>query len=351
VAQRSKEEYVRLAEDALMDLVRTEGAVLLREAEAKISDTRYPKIPTEVNPHHVTSARSNLLGRHWIKLSEPLDESNTRLLVLADDKGRRDQIRNATRRRKALHKRMEKWGRPRARYNNGLIGEAGERVARASLLDASPAGVRPVNPGAAEVRTMFGAPVPGGPLDSAAWVDQYDEHGQATGSILCPIEVKNIRHWVYPSSHELFQLLHKAALLQQANPAIEICPVLVTRKRSWTADRMSRDLGFRILDIHKQFVLPIADVLEDEVQELHDELGYTDLIRTDQADPTLTQIFAGTMRQGASRNAVSWRDAGAELGDHYETLRGRSLTQTHRTDAMIELRDEAENLGAWDGTW
>ena len=35
-------------------------------------------------------------------------------------------------------------------------------------------------------------------------------------------------------------------------------PLVITRKRSWSADRMSRDLGFRILDIHKQFVLPVA---------------------------------------------------------------------------------------------
>ncbi len=334
-----------------MDLVRKEGAILFREAEAKISDARWPTIPTQVNPHHLTTARSRLIQRDWIVLSDPIDDSGTRVLMPSDQKGRRSDIRDALRRRAALHKRMDKWARPTSRYRNGLIGEAGERVARKSLVAAAQPGVRPVNAGAAEVVALFGTPVPGGSLDSGAWVDFYDEYGQATGSILCPIEVKNIRHWIYPGSHELFQLLYKAAELQEAAPDLRICPVLVTRKRAWIADRMSRELGFRILDVHKQYILPIAEVTEEELAEVQQELGYQDLTRTDDVDPSLAQVFGGTMRSSAAHNADAWKVAGSQLGEHYGLLRDPGLSEAERAQGMEDLRDEAEWLGVREDRW
>jgi hypothetical protein len=290
VARYEPEDYVAFAERALMELIREEGAVLVREAEAKISDASWPSVPTPINPHHLTTARSRLLGRNWITLSAPFDPSGTRLMHPSDTRGKKEIIRVASKRKRALHGYMETWARATSRFPSGIIGEAGERVVRASFQLAAAHGVRPVQPGATQISRLFTEPVPGGPLDYAVWVDQLDEYGRSTGSILCPIEVKNIRHWIYPRSHELFQLLHKAALLQQQRPEIDICPVLITRKRSWTADQMTRDLGFRIFDLHKQFVLPIADVPEDRVHAVRTGLGYQDLTRSDTADPTMTTL-------------------------------------------------------------
>jgi hypothetical protein len=334
-------QYVQFAETALLELVRAEGAVLVREAEAKISDDRWPSIPTAVNPHHLTTARGNLLRKGLITLSAVFDASGTRLMHPVDDRGRKEVIRTASKRKRALHGYLETWARPTSRYPSGIIGEAGERVVRASLRAAAEHGVRPVQAGATEITRLFDNPVPGGALDGAVWVERLDEYGRATGSTLCPIEVKNIRHWIYPQSHELFQLLHKSALLQQQYVDIDICPVLVTRARSWTADQMSRDLGFRIFDVHKQFVLPIADVPEDRVDAVKTELGYKDLTRTDDADEVLTRLCRGSLITTSTSNATLWRSHGSKFSDHYEQLRDPGVTDTKRDGLMKELREAA----------
>jgi len=93
----SVEQYVEFAERALTELVRSECAVLWREAEAKISDQRWSSVPTPVNPHHLTTARAHLLARGWLQLSDPFDASNTQLLTPGDDHGRKDAVRTASR--------------------------------------------------------------------------------------------------------------------------------------------------------------------------------------------------------------------------------------------------------------
>jgi len=334
-----------------MELVRREGAVLLREAEAKISEQRWQTVPTSIDPHHLTTARQQLLQRGWLKLSPPIDASSTRLMHPSDERGKKRMISEASKRKRRLHGRMDKWARPTSRYPAGLIGEAGERVVRASLEAAALRGMRPVFPGGGEAAGLLGAPVPGGPLDAAAWADQLDEHGRSTGSVLCPIEVKNIRHWLYPIHHELFQLLHKSALLQRDNPDEPIHPVLITRKRAWITEQMSRDLGFRVIDLNKQFVLPTEDVDERQVEEVRQELGYTDLTRSDKADPALTSVLAGSVRTTAQTNAKLWREHGSKLVEHYEVLRSTSLSQRGRDAAMDELREAADENGSHDRPW
>jgi hypothetical protein len=351
LALHTPQEYVGFAERALIELVRAEGAVLVREAEAKISEARWPSVPTPVNPHHVTTARQRLLRRGWLELSSPIDASGTQFMHPSDQRGKKEMIRSAVKRKKRLHVRMQKWARATTRYPSGLMGEAGERVVRASLTDAAPHGTRPVNPGGGEVSSLLGEPVRGGPLDSAAWAEQLDEHGRSTGSVLCPIEVKNIRHWIYPPHYELFQLLHKAALLQAAHPDVPICPVLITRMRSWSTDQMSRDLGFRIVDVHKQFVLPTEEVDETHVEEVRQELGYADLTRSDTADPNLTNLLAGSIRTTSRPNAERWGEHGSKLSDHYEILRSTSLSQGERDAAMNTLREAADERGSHTRPW
>lgn len=351
MARYTPNEYVGFAERALMELIRGEGAVLVREAEAKISDERWPTVPTPVNPHHLTTARQRLLKRGWLELSAPIDASKTQFMHPADQRGKKEKIRAAVKRKKRLHVRMEKWARATERYPAGLIGEAGERVVRASLNEAAPYGIRPVSPGGGEVARLLGEAVSGGPLDAAAWAEQLDEHGRSTGSVLCPIEVKNIRHWIYPLHSELFQLLHKAALLQQAHPEVPICPVLITRMRSWSADQMSRDLGFRVIDLHKQFVLPTEDVYEEQVEEVRRELGYADLTRSDTADQNLTKLLGGSVRTTSRPNSERWQEHGSHLAEHYEALRPSSLSQRDRGAAMDELREAADENGSRTRSW
>src|SRR4051794_26649201 len=90
-----------------------------------------------------------------------------------------------------------------SRHPQGLIGPLASGVVRRSLRAAAAtgSGIRPAPPGDGEVNELLGS-ASGGALDSAAWVDAYDEYGRRAvgGSVLCPIEVKNVRHWIYPNA-------------------------------------------------------------------------------------------------------------------------------------------------------
>ncbi len=87
-------------------------------------------------------------------------------------------------------------------------------------------------------------------------------------------EVKNLRSWIYPSAEELYQLLHKAVVLQIARPEQPIVPVFVCRKAHQTTFWMSYQLGFVTIDMDIQFV---GDVEEDELLEVRNELYFRDL--------------------------------------------------------------------------
>lgn len=339
------EKYIEFGEAALVDLLRQEHAVLWAEAQAKISDTRWPTVPTSVDPHHMTTARANLLKGNRIAetTSKTRGGRQVPVLHLADTKGIRTNVERAAARKRALMATLNSWVTPRPGYKLGLVGTAGERVAHASLLAAAPHGLRIERPEGGEVANLLGAAVEGGPLDNAFWATIVSPVGLPVDTVLCPVEVKNIRHWVYPNADELHQLLHKAALLQIRHPDVNICPILITRKKSYTANLMSRELGFRILDIHKQFVLPIADVDPTALNAIQTQLGFADLKAHDQADEVLTKALA-SVPSTALQNASQWRTYGPELVEHFEALRG-GLSPAQEHTAMEELRNAVRELG------
>ncbi len=71
-----------------------------------------------------------------------------------------------------------------------------------------------------------------------------------------PIEVKNVRHWLYPTHPEPFQLLHKAAGLASAHPEHPVLPILICRKAHYRTLQMAHDVGFLIFQTHHQYVRP-----------------------------------------------------------------------------------------------
>lgn len=73
-------------------------------------------------------------------------------------------------------------------------------------------GIQPARPDAGEVTKLLNTDLPGS-LDSAGY--SVPLVGGVPGEpITVMIEVKNIRGWMYPHSVEIYQLLHKACVLQ-----------------------------------------------------------------------------------------------------------------------------------------
>jgi len=351
--RRSEDDYKELAKNALLELVQEELAVGWQEAQARIADRRWRSAPLPINPHHMTNARNELIATGRLRVSSDPARTGTAIELLhpGDDRGIRDRIRTAGRHKRNLLSRVEVWARSTSRYRQGLVGTAAERVVRRSIARVGTAGIRPLVEGDREVATFLGAPIVGGPLDSAAWVDQLDHYGRAEGSVLCPIEVKNVRHWLYSNAAELYQVLFKAARLQEQHPDLDICPVIFCRRCAYDTDMgMSKDLGFRVLEVRRQFILPVAAAPESEVEEVNQALGY-DLERTDSPHESVVSVLRGTMRTGAARNAARWKTNGAQLGELYEPLRRTNLRGRARATALRQLHDAASELENARGGW
>lgn len=156
------------------------------------------------------------------------------------------------------------------RHPHGLIGPAGEQAVRTGLLLSG--GLQPVHPDAGPVNKLLNVNLPGA-IDSAGFVVPLIK-GLPTQPITVPIEVKNIRGWIYPQSAELYQVLDKACLLQQAHPDQRILPVFVCRRAHITLFWMAQQLGFMVIEMGVQFV---GDVDETLMHEVRNELHFQDL--------------------------------------------------------------------------
>ncbi len=199
---------------------------------------------------------------------------------------------------------------------------------------------------------MFGEDVPGGPLDNGATLQLVDEKGFPTGSVVVPIEVKNRRDWIYPEAPELHQLLSKAAALQRTYPHLRFAPVLVCRRAQYTTFVMAKALGFYVVALCRQFLLPTPDVPQEKVDEVCQELGY-DLEMRDVEFPRLVRQLTDTFPRFAARTAERWARNGPALEELFTEIR-KEGRQQRRSELMGVLRDEASELAGADqeqGGW
>jgi hypothetical protein len=168
--------------------------------------------------------------------------------------------------------------------------------------------------------------------------------------VAVPIEVKSVRDWIYPTSKELFQLLHKAARIQQAAPSALVLPVLVCRKAHYTTFRMAQQVGFFVIDLLVQYVSAAAGP-EEHVAEVRNELGLSDIRTEIEVDERLVRRFRNTLPGSAESLATRWRST-VEDGRMLPTfdLMRRNLTYQERQAKTRELRQVADDLGL-EGGW
>jgi hypothetical protein len=199
-----------------------------------------------------------------------------------------------------------------------VIGPAAEWAVHRSVLAAAPYGFMLANPDGPGVSEFLGVPVPVGPLDCAAIRTNLTD-GMPTGSSALPIEVKNMRDWVYPTSPELYQLLDKAAQIQALRPGIDIVPVLICRRAHIITMRMAKELGFFIILTKRQYVSPT--VQESSVVELRAELGLHDLVRHADADEKIVRALVRTLPKVHDRTAEKWKATSEMFADDFGALR------------------------------
>jgi hypothetical protein len=341
--KRPPPEYDALARVAILDLLQREHALVWLEVEAKLAERPHPQAPKGINPHHLTNARTALLKENVIHQLTQLTRGGGEVAVFVptDQRGKKTAVEHAAARKRLLQARYLSWATGSGRRPN-LIGEAGERVARASLRAVL--GHNPANPSGRDVPHLFGQPIPGGSLDDAAHITAFSED-QYPRLVTTLIEVKNVRHWVYPSSTELYQLLEKAARIQIAHPSQLIVPVFICRRAQYTTFRMAKDLGFLVLDTVEQPILPHSELDPEHLAEVQNELGYN-LVPTVDAHPKLTNAFRETLPKIGVRIASRWSITAPGLASLYASLRlGYSYS------GMQELREQAKRILGISATW
>jgi hypothetical protein len=344
--QRSVDEYVALARTAIIELLDKEHAASWLEVEAKITDVPWPSIGHYIDKHHVSTARIDLLRTGQIVAPSIGTRGGREVVIIhrADTSRRQTAIARAASRKRILTARYLGWaqGTP---SRPGVVGPAGERAVHESLKES--ATFRLLNPAGGHVSSLLGYPLDG-PLDHAVILTPIDDQDLPEAPVIVPIEVKNIRDWIYPSSQELYQLLDKAAKLQQHKPTQPIVPVLVCRRAHYTTYRMAKDLGFFVVQARRQY---ITSVDPERLAEVQAELGFLDLVEHRGPDSLLVHMFADVFAKRASESSQRWQQTAAdrELCTVFPHMR-RDSSATRRGQTLEVLRDYAERAGC-DGGW
>jgi hypothetical protein len=232
-----------------------------------------------------------------------------------------------------------------------VVGPAAERVVHSSLLRAAPqAGYRLENPTRGTAGTILGGPVPIGPLDKCGFA-ALRGRGPARAVVALPIEVKNLRDWLYPANAEVYQLLAKAALLQCDHRDVPIMPLLIARRMHVTTFRMFKDLGAYAIQTKRQYVGAVEGGGE-RFQEVRVGLGLLDMIQLPGDDDLITGRLIRVVPRDAQRVSEDWAETCTDstVVDLFQRVRQESRI-TARTSLVNQLRDRIDELGRYSGGW
>lgn len=349
------EARVTAATAALRDFMESNLVASRIELEAKLIEVHLGSTPFE--PHHLTTAARNLEAEEVIE-HEARETRGGRpipLYVVGDLTRRRRRVEDASARKRLLMARYYSYVQG-SDSGSSLAGPAGELAFDAALTRANP-GVRTAvyNRGLPSVPQINGVAVPMGPLDNAFVIQRLDKTTRAPippYGVTALVEVKNVRDWIYPSSPELFQLLHKAAVIQNRHPDQSFLPVLVCRRAHTTTAFMAKDLGFFVIDTKRQYLAESSIIDLDHFREMTDELGLVDMVighdstaRIENRLVTIQQYF-DINSATATWKAISAR---TELHDLFRSLNKEQLTPRERTRTLDTVRRIAKEEGASRG--
>jgi hypothetical protein len=260
-------------------------------------------------------------------------------MIPGDTRGRVKPVEAAAARKRLLQTRYLSWasgtGEGEEGGSAGVIGPEAERVVHSSMREAGHhLGFQFEDVGTGQTTTFLGQRVPGGALDNAVRFHVDDvPYGAA-------VEVKSVRDHIYPSSIELYQVLWKAARLQENLPEANIVPVLVCRRANKTLFYMAKDLGFLVFQAFGQWIPEGGRTTALAINEVRNELGYLDLRVVeptwDRHNPGLEGYFRKVLGAQAKSTAANWRNRGSRFALLYETAhKANSGTQSRAAHRQL----------------
>lgn len=354
MTRRSVDEWRQLATAAVEEFVTAERAFTVPELEAKMADRAWGDFP-RINPHHLTTGRLRLEDRGLITTARRATRGGGYVATsVATTGGTKEAERRAARKR-LLYTRYLGWTRVSSDWDPAPIPSALERVVQASLSTAAAHGYRLVRPEGGEVRKLFGARVPGGPMDNAAYYSAILDSGMPGPTTLVLIEAKNIRQWVYPRTQEMYQLLNKAVSLQVEHPEVRFAPVLVCRRIHPTTAAMAQQVGFHLIETKTQYVRPVVRLGEDgerKFDEVDRELGFQLTAHEESVVPMVRQ-FTATLPGRIDEVSERWAAFAQhpDVPDLIARLRDDEISNAVRHESVAELGSCAEEVTGEATTW
>jgi len=147
------------------------------------------------------------------------------------------------------------------------------------------------------------------------------------------VECKNIRNWLYPEAHEIWELFLKAA-------KSEMVPILVTRKIAYPVWYLFKAVGAIGFEMHRQYFDPsIKDDMEDIIHK--DELGFHNIAFSLAKENRIIKFFDVTVnRQIHNLQSVFYSNMETVL-DYAEELANDDINSNKRNtiynDAFQEI--------------
>lgn len=354
-------QWIRRAREAVLVVLENEYSCTSGELQARIGEPRDITGPVpdllatfgvkRIDPYFVNLARTEL---HRAGLIDSTTEATrggkeieTFHLPLTDGDGRKDATERAASRKRLLAARHQGYARSEPTRPEGLIGQAGELVVD-EALKASPH-FAVINDGSTHRRYVLGIDLEdhGGPIDNLANLTTSDQRGNIA-NFVCPVEVKNHREWTNPDRQPLHRFLAKTAAISIETKRQDILPMFICRRYRYPVFRIATDLGFFMVGFINQFIRDLAEVDQDKLEEVRNELGYGFLLKSDQPNKPLTNTLAAVPKY-AQTNADRWATIGSQLGHHYQDL-AKDSPPRDRSEIMNDLEADAIELGA-AGDW
>lgn len=331
----------------ILAILDAEHALVKPEALARLAEGYHHHDSRNVDPH-VTGVALQELEQEGrvVTSSTTATRGGTRIATIqpADQRRRNTAIAKAAARKRLLYARYLGWARGTERYPHGLIGPAGERAVRAAIVES--AAMQPHSPSAGPIREILGVRLNGAADSGGYMIPMVAGLPQPPVTVL--VEVKSIREWIYPTSSELYQVLHKCAWLKQNHPDVPVVPMLICRRAHKTTFFMAKQLGFIVIEMAAQFV---GDTVEEQpLLEVRNGLAFLDLYRGSGPSLRVRDRLRDHLGPHIQDFANTWTAtmADTDIPAHLGQLRQR-LSSERRTTLLNSLRSANRTNGGRGG--
>lgn len=314
-------ERLALAKKRIKSVLLVRFYATTRQLESKISEGG--PTPQRCDPHVISQALREMVADNEIKVvTHPVH--NNRFFYLPELELKAKSRKALALRRKNIDELYSQYIQL-AKSDSRICGDALETVVRNAFKDAQ--GFYEIGSKEHPVLT-FGGRTISGALDGT-----YLLSGK---QILIAVEAKNIREWIYPSSEELWSLIHKANTI--SSDSCRVLPVIICRKIPYYAFAAFKQIGLLGFEVHNQFFDPsVADCLTDIKHK--DGLGFHDIKTELVYPPKLLSFLTETVNNYGAEYASKFLENKPLFDKCAPALSSNSVRGSYRTAIWNSIKN------------